>query len=660
MRFWGEMRRRNVCKVSVAYLVVAWLIIQIGSIVLPTFAAPAWVMPTITFVLVIMLPVVLIVAWAFEITPEGIKKTASVPLEQSITDTTGQRLNYVVTALLAIAVLVLVIDNYVLDDMTPAGSSSQATAALPTALDNPLPTAPSAQAAADTAGLVDEPAPLPNSIAVIPFTNMSPNDDDAYFAAGIHEEILNQLAKLGSLNVIARTSVIQYAGTQKPIPEIARELNVEAVMEGSVRYAGGQVLVTTQLIDAATNVHLWSESYQREFSDIFGIQSDIAMNVANALRAEYSPEEQASIEALPTTSIDAYDHYLLAQSLMRQGFSGSQDQSGPAALRAIEEYERAIELDPNFSLARLGLAQNMGFVSLIAGNDPEFAARTRAAIDAAIELTDELPAALGLVASRNSGAHQWGAAEETYLEWLERAPTDDYGANLAYGSFLMNVGRAREAVPYLELARRIDPLLAGPSIELTMAYDALGDTERAIMLHARMENLIGYDFRAAAPQFWRVLLRDGEESALEAIASGFGVSSLEEMREFLAAAPDAPNAIRAFKIFEANLGDPAAGRAALRETYADPTSETVAAMLNIALLAAYYGDTDLSAGALAKAARPFALGSLQFAWTPLMREVRRHPEFKALLIELGLPEYWREAGWPEHCRPLGTADFECS
>jgi hypothetical protein len=197
--------------------------------------------------------------------------------------------------------------------------------------------------------------------------------------------------------------------------------------------------------------------------------------------------------------------------------------------------------------------------------------------------------------------------------------------------------------------------LAGPSINLTMAYDALGDFDRAVELHNRMENLLGYDFTAAMPQFWRVLAHDGN-AALDVMAAD---ESVDEMRASIAATPDAPNAIRVLKIVAADLDNPESGLAALHAVYADPTSDNVAVMLNVALLAAYYGDVDLSVAALGRHARTFPV-LLQFAWTPLLRDVRSHPAFKSMLEDLGLDDYWRAAGWPEHCRPVGSDDFACS
>ena len=175
---------------------------------------------------------------------------------------------------------------------------------------------------------------------MLPFEDMSANPEYAYFAPGMHDEILNQLAKLQNLNVIARTSVMQYAGAARPITEIAGELNVATIMEGSVSYAEGRVAIRTQLIDAGTGVHLWSESCNREFSNVFEIQADIAMNVANAIEAEFSLEEQEAIEKQPTESTAAYALYLKA---VATGYSG--------ALTWAADIDQALQIDPDFALA---------------------------------------------------------------------------------------------------------------------------------------------------------------------------------------------------------------------------------------------------------------------------------------------------------------------
>lgn len=333
MSFFAELKRRNVIRVGAAYALVAWLLIQIADTLLPTFGAPEWVMPVFSAIVILGFPLALILSWVLELTPEGLKSTAEVDVEQSITYSTGQRLNYVIIGLLMLAVGFLFVEAYFPGDSVtePVVEASPATVAEPAAAIS-VPAAPPPQREV-----------LPNSVAVLPFENLSLDPEDAFFATGIHDEILNQLAKLSALNVIARTSVLQYANGTKPIPEIAEELNVETVMEGSVRYANGRVLVTTQLIDAQTNAHLWSESYNRDFADIFAIQADIAMNVANAVGAEFSLEEQARIETPATNSPAAYALLLQAFDLFATGAEES------ASIHAL--LDRAIGLDPDLALA---------------------------------------------------------------------------------------------------------------------------------------------------------------------------------------------------------------------------------------------------------------------------------------------------------------------
>lgn len=288
MSFLRELQQRNVFKVGAGYAVVAWVLIQVAGEILPTFDTPRWVLQVITLALIVGFPVSLVLAWAFELTPGGILR----------------------------------------DDGRHSAPGSGVTTAGDTA---------------NRDSRATKRKRLQNSVAVLPFENLSPNPDDSYFAAGLHDEILNQLTKIAALNVIARTSVVQYARTQKSISEIANELNVETVMEGSVRFAGDRVRVTTQLIDATSDAHMWSETYERPFKDIFAIESDIAINVANAMQATFSAAERREIEKIPTTSPAAYGLYLRARHIVYTG--------GGEAERAHQLLDRAIQIDPRFARA---------------------------------------------------------------------------------------------------------------------------------------------------------------------------------------------------------------------------------------------------------------------------------------------------------------------
>jgi TolB-like protein len=329
MSFWAELRRRNVFKVGVAYLVAAWLLAQVVALIEAPLGLPAWFDTAIIVFLAVGFPIALLLAWAYEVTPEGIKKTRHVPMEESIRQLTGQKLNYVVTGLLVLAVGLIAIDSYVLRDTTAAVEARDADSALDPSAGQPIVSA------------TDDEGVLPNSIAVLLCDNFSTDPNNAFFAASLHEEMLNQLVKLEKLNVIARTSVLQYSGAERPsIQQIADELGVGSVMECSVAYGDGRIVISVQLIDGDSGLHVWSERYNREFKDVFGIQADIAMNVANALAVEFSTEEQQAIERAPTDSPEAYALYLQAQSL-----------NDIDNLQALTLLDRALSFDTEFAEA---------------------------------------------------------------------------------------------------------------------------------------------------------------------------------------------------------------------------------------------------------------------------------------------------------------------
>jgi TolB-like protein len=462
MSFWRELRRRNVVKVGAAYAIVAWLLLQIATNAFPALQLPAWTVTFVTVLLLLGFPIALIFAWAYELTPEGIKKTRHVSPEESITHVTGQRLNYVVTGLLVLAVAFIAVDSYVLERDTPGGEPSADAGAT---------AEPAAQAAAPPAGLRQ--GVLPNSIAVLPLENLSPDPDNAYFAAGMHEAILNQLAKLKNLNVISRTSVMQYDESRPPIPAIARALNVEAVMEGSVRFDGDRVLVTAQLIDGATDRHLWSEQYERPLEGIFAIQADIAMNVANALRAEFTAAEQASIERVPTSSARAY-------ALLLRAMTG-----GVSAEEAQRLLDQALELDPDFALAHAAkswfYAQGLTLTGFGSAADPARATELERLVithaERAIALDPGAGAAHSALGSLYLFTWRWTAASESFERAFELAPAD---TGLTPYVFLnCFVGRPAKAIEVAERLIALNPTLPDLHSFLGFAQAYAGDFDAA-------------------------------------------------------------------------------------------------------------------------------------------------------------------------------------
>lgn len=316
MSFLGEIKRRKVFQVAAVYAVVAWLIVQVVGEISEPLSLPESLDTIVIVVLAIGFPIAVILAWAFEVTPGGVVRDEgnAVPDRSS-----GRRIELVLIALLVVAVAWIVYRE--------VGPS--------------------------------RPTLLANSVAVLPFENLSADENNAFFAAGIHEAILNELTNIGDLNVIARTSMMRYEGTPLSIREIARELRVETIMEGSVQYADGRVRVTAQLIDPETESHLWSGNYDRNFADVFEIQADIARRIAAELEAELSDMELARIQEAPTRSEEAYALYLRARPL--------ETNMHPAmVLPFYALLEEAVRLDPDFALAHATLAfayaRSLGYV----------------------------------------------------------------------------------------------------------------------------------------------------------------------------------------------------------------------------------------------------------------------------------------------------------
>ncbi|HEY5623091.1 MAG TPA: tetratricopeptide repeat protein, partial [Gammaproteobacteria bacterium] len=310
---------------------------------------------------------------------------------------------------------------------------------------------------------------LPNSIAVLPLDNLSPDPDNAYFASGLHEEILNQLVKLRNLNVISRTSVLQYAENRPAIQEIAEALNVQSVMEGSVRYDanGGRIRVTAQLIDPDTGAHLWSETYDRNFENIFAVESDIAMNIANALAAEISPEEQQSIETRPTVSSEAYALYLRSFNL------------GDAL--ALELLDEALALDENFAEAHARKAW-LSIRNVFMGSTPAEIAEAEGIVERSAMRALQINPRIGLAHAALATVHQahWRGemAEAEFQLAYDRAPSDALVA-LAYGRFRRYRGDFAGAVERLEQAVRLSPNEHQARGQLALAYLANKDYAEA-------------------------------------------------------------------------------------------------------------------------------------------------------------------------------------
>jgi len=359
--FFSELKRRNVYKVAVAYAVVSWLLIQIATQVFPFFEIPNWAVRLVVLLLILGFPVALILSWAFELTPEGIKRESEVAHEQSKTRHTGRR---IVGLTIVVAVIAAGLLVFQLLRSKPAVTPRPSEAATGSA-------GPAAEIAA-------------KSIAVLPFDNLSDDKSNAYFAEGIQDEILTRLSKIAALKVISRTSTQKYKSAPDNLREIGQQLGVANILEGSVQKAANAVHVNVQLIRAANDEHLWAESYDRKLDDIFGVEREVAQNIAIALNAKLSGAEERVLAQKPTENSAAYEAYLRGKALMGEG-------NEDAVRAAIQSYEEAVRLDPQFALAWAGLssARSVGFYYM--DSTPAGRAAAEQSLAKAEALQPELP-----------------------------------------------------------------------------------------------------------------------------------------------------------------------------------------------------------------------------------------------------------------------------
>lgn len=440
--FLEELKRRNVVRVGLAYLVVAWIVLQMGEVVFGLLEVPAWAGKLLIAFLLLGLPIALFFAWAFELTPDGIKREKDVDRSESIARATGRKLDYTIMAVLVIAVGFLIVHNYVLDDEAPEA----------------MPLGESLK-----------------SIAVLPFENRSPEADTQYFADGIHDDLLTQLARIGDLKVISRTSVLEYRDTQKNMRQIGAELGVATLLEGAVQRAGNRVRINAQLIDAATDDHLWAETFDKELTpdNIFDIQTDIARAIANALAATLVPTElTAHNESAPTQNQDAYDLYLKAKSIDR-------DTTIQSMNARIALYEQALALDPGFALAEGEMAFEYMDRYWFGGRDARDRDLARRAIERALTRDPDNPRLQWILAD---SLYHGDLDFEGALQALERAERGMPGSADVYklrGWIQRRAGRNDIAIPAIEHAISLDPRNQQLVADGIWSYLFTGNLEKA-------------------------------------------------------------------------------------------------------------------------------------------------------------------------------------
>ena len=452
MSFLNELKRRNVLRVGAAYIVGSWLLIQVAETIFPLFGFGDTLARLVVIVLAIGFIPSLIFSWVFEITPEGLKKDVDVDHEQSITQVTGKKLDRIILVVLALALAYFAFDRFVLVPAMVAEIVEK--------------TAQQARSDALVESYGEQ------SIAVLPFVNMSSDPEQDYFSDGISEELLNLLSKIPEVRVTARTSSFTFRGKDVPVPEIARQLNVAHVLEGSVRKAGNRVRITAQLIEARSDTHLWSETYDRELEDIFAVQDEIAAAISAELKLKLSDSEQLVLAEDKAVDPEIYDAYLRGMHLINQ-------ESIDDRKRGIEILEEVVDQDPQNALAYAGLGY--GYAMLGHSPIPQWMSpASKLASQRALELDDSLAEAhLSIGSLKLYYERDFSAAETHFRRAIEINPSlASAYFNLAYLVDLY--GYPDEALILAEQAVRLDPLSSATLVNTGALYWVRGRYKEAL------------------------------------------------------------------------------------------------------------------------------------------------------------------------------------
>jgi len=616
MRLFNELKRRNVFKVGVAYAVASWLLLQIVDLVLENINAPDWVMQVFMLGLAAGFPIAIIIAWAFEVTPDGVRLEKNVDRSQSISRQTGQQLNRGIIMILSVLVVFLLTERF--RDEASSKPETQVPKAQNVSINAGEPTA----------------ADPSKSIAVLPFRDMSADKDQAYFGEGIAEELLNALVKLDGLTVASRTSSFLLGNEDLDIPAIAKRLDVANILEGSIRTSGKQVRVTAQLIDVDKDVHLWSETYDGSLDDIFKIQDEITQKIILAMKVQLGQETIKSAATDLTDNPEAYQLYLKARYFWRQRTSESLQ-------RAIDLFKQAIALDPDFHRAWSNLA--IAYQNLPAYDDnfstDEYEQLTLHSAERALAINPNSSEALTVVAD-NLSIHCKSAQSERPFQKAIAANPDDPTAHHWYALALLQIGHLDHALKEITIARQIDPLISAVISTEAGIYLALGDYEQAAVLDRQAAELGIYQGSSYYEGLDRAAQGDIENARrlMKNGRSDVDDTQLTGIQLFLDAVEDSHK----IQQFEAFIGTPG--------SMSRGTSNIFAEMLTLLGSAYFYEYTEnVSCQDLTTT-----------VWVEAFRQQRGTPEFFHYMEKKGVVDYWREFGWPDDCESLDQTLAECN
>jgi serine/threonine-protein kinase len=575
--FFAELKRRNVYKVAAAYAVVAWLLMQIASQIFPFFDIPNWVVRLVVLLLIIGFPIALIIAWAFEATPEGIKRTRAA--DAAGQPSRGNAWIYVVLIGAAVSVGLFFVGRY--------------TAGRPTPRQNQLAT------------VIPE-----KSVAVLPLLNESGDPKDEYFSDGLSEELIAALAQISGLKVIGRSSSFRFKDRREEPKTIGEKLGVSTLLEGTVRKQGDKVRIVAELINAADGIEMWTRTFDRELKDIFEVQQEIAKSVAESLRVTLLGSEEKSMQ-IATNSVEAHNAYLQARFHSQRG--NVEDYR-----KAITYFDRAIELDPNYALAYAERSEIWTLVGDLAGERPTAYPKARSDAERAVALAPALAeahAALGWVRAFTEFKFAEGLSELQRAK--ELSPTNPT-ANDLLARVIVYRGQMEEAERQARQAVELDPLSAATQFTLGRVLFYAGKLDEADAAGRKMAEL---QPSASSSHRWQVLV---------AVQRGDGEAALRE------AQLEPNDGIRRFELALAQYvrGDRKAADAALADLIANSRNSLA---YQIAQVYAVRGETDKAFEWLQIAVDNQDGGIPSLLVDPLLRSLHDDPRYKNLLAKVGLP-----------------------
>lgn len=595
----GQMKQRGVFRVGMAYIVAAWVLVQVMDIILQNFMAPDWVLKFVVFLCFTGFPFAVWLAWTFEMTPEGLRLEKHVDRSRYPHHRPGQKLDYVILALLAAVVGLVALERFM---PKPPGTVEPTTTAAP------------------------EPAPeepvviLDNSIAVLPFENMSTDPGQEYFSDGLSEELLNALTRVDGLNVASRTSSFAFKGDARGIQQIARQLRVANILEGSVRRVGDRLRVTAQLIDADTDVHLWSDSYDRDLTDIFQVQEEIANAIVSALTVELGVGlKTVSVDSV-TSSLDAYDLYLRARELFL---------AREQLPHSWELLRQATHLDPEFARAWETLAAvHSAATSWFPGDGIDHESLALAAARRALEIDPSLSMPHAVIGMKHqvTGAGYIGA-----IDSLDHAIANDprnATALLWRGITLKELGYLQKAVEDFDACLAVDPAYLNCQQWRAEALLGLDRVQEAVSAY---EATLPFNFHSASDAFVSYYVKTGQQKMAWLVASLALRKQFAPIRDWVAAIenPDA---------------DHAAGLARF-EQWGATHNMGICDMISVAIA---FGREDCYDD----------INNVRLMWQPDTAAFRRSPAFSQWATANALP-FWREHGFPPQCRESDEGNISC-